>query len=195
VGILKTVVDTPTKPIRAPAIDVSCHGTLIVGGRILDEQALEQAAQAQVRGIIAGSVRAELHPLLGSLPFPVLITEGFGNWPMSRQVFSLLESHAGREAMVSADTRNRWDVRRPEVIIPLHAEEDVPLEDAAPQPLQPGMQVRATRAPYLGIVGSVRNMPTLPQPVESGVRLPVAEVDLGKNEPVQIALANLEVIR
>ena len=194
-GILKVLVDNPQRPLRARSIDVSCHGTLVVGGWVLDEKALEQAVEAKVRGVIVGSVNADLCPFIASLPFPVIVTEGFGTMPMSQQVFSLLHSHVGREAMLSADTRTRWGARRPEVLIPLRAEEDLPAEEPGPVPLRVGDQVRALRAPCLGAIGTVIELPDLPQMLESGARLPVAVVDLEAEEPVLIPLSNLEVLR
>jgi uncharacterized membrane protein YvlD (DUF360 family) len=199
-GILKVLVDSPQKPLRAHAIDVSCHGTVVVGGRILDEKALEQAVEAKVRGVIAGSVNADLRPLLQSLPFPVMITEGFGSLPISQPIFSLLHSNMGREVMLSADVETRWGARRPELVIPLRAEQTMPKEEAGPLALQVGMQVRVLRAPYMGALGTVADLPQLPQTVESGARLRVAEVNLGNGATdtivaVQIPLANLELIR
>lgn len=194
-GVLKVLVDSPQKPLRARSIDVSCHGTLIVGGRILDEKAFEQAIEAKVRGVIAGSASADLRPTLEALPFPVVLTEGFGALPMSTPIFSLLHSNMGREAMLNADTQTRWDVKRPEVIIPLRSEEEPPLRDRNPVPLEEGMQVRVARAPYLGAIGTVTHLPPLPQTVESGARLLVAEVELEDQGPVLVPLANLEHIR
>ncbi len=193
-GVLKMLVDNPQKPLRARSIDVSCHGTVVVGGRILDEGALEQAVEANVRGIIVGGVNADLIPLLQSLTFPVLITEGFGTLPMTQQVFSLLHSNMGREVMLSADIQTRWGARRPEVLIPLRADEEMPHEETRIMPLKVGDQVRALRAPYLGAVGTVADLPALPQGVESGARMPVAEVDLEDGEQALIALANLELV-
>lgn len=194
-GILKMLVDSPLKPLRARSIDVSCHGTVIVGGRIIEEAALEQAVEARVRGIIAGGVNADLCPVLEALPFPVLITEGFGDLPMSQPVFSLLYSNMGREAMLSADTLTRWGARRPDVLIPLRADEEMPHEDTHIPPLEVGDQVRALRAPYLGSMGVVADLPTQPRVMESGARLPVAVVVLEDREQVSIPLANLELIR
>lgn len=194
-GVLKVVVDSPQKPLRPRSIDVSCHGTIVVGGWILDEKALEQAVEANVQGIIAGGVRSELCAWLEDLPFPVMITEGFGTLSMAEYVFSVLRSNAGREAMLSADTRTRWDIRRPEVVIPVRAEKEALSEDSSPEPLKAGMQVRLLRAPYLGAVGTVTALSTLPQLLESGARLPVAEVELEDEGLVQVPLANLELIR
>lgn len=193
-GVLKILADNPQRPLRARSIDVSCHGTVVVGGRLLDDKVLEQAVEAKVRGIIIGGVNAEMRPTLEALPFPVLITEGFGALPMSQQVFSLLHSNMGREAMLSGDTRTKWGARRPEVLIPLRADEQMPQEEASISPLQVGDQVRALRAPYFGAIGNVADIPVTPQVVESGARLRVAVVDLETGEQALIPLANLELI-
>lgn len=194
-GVLKVVEDNPQRPLRARSIDVSCHGTLIVGGRIVDKESLEQAVQAKVRGVIVGSVSSDLRSFLESLPFPVLLTEGFGAWPISQHVFSLLQASVGREAMLSADTQTRWGAKRPDLLIPLRAHEDHPRQDYQPVPLQVGAKVRALRAPYALAMGTVVDLPTAPQIVESGVRLPVAVVELDDGETARIPLANLELIR
>jgi hypothetical protein len=193
-GVLKVLVDSPQKPLRPRAIDVSCHGTVIVGGWILDEKVLEQAVEANVRGIIAGGAGSDLCPTLESLPCPVLLTEGFGPLPMSTQAYSLLTANAGREAVLSAETQTRLGARRPEVLIPLRADEEMPREETGLSPLTVGDQVRALRAPHLGVVGTVADLPALPQIVESGARLPVAMVDVEDEGQLTIPLANLEMI-
>jgi hypothetical protein len=194
-GVLKLLVDSPQSPLRASAIDVSCHGTVIVGGHIVDEKALEQAVEAQVRGAIAGSVSSTLCPFLESLPFPVLITDGFGNMSMSEPVFSLLHASMGREAMISTYRPGRWGGRRPEVIIPLRVEEEIPSEDTGPRPLKVGDQVRILREPHLGGLGTVERLPRLPHTVESGARLSVAEVKLQDGDTALVSLSNVELIR
>ena len=194
-GVLKMLVDNPQKPLRPRSIDVSCHGTVVVGGRLVDESALEQAVEAQVRGMVVGGVNANLRSKLQALPFPVIITGGFGTLPMAEKLFSLLEANKGREAIVSGDTHTRWDVKRPEIIIPLRSEEGLPGEKPAPLPLEIGMQVRVARAPHLDAIGTVTDLPPLAQPVNSGARMLVAEVDLDLEEPIQVPLANLEIIR
>jgi len=192
-GVLKIMVDSPEKPLRARAIDVSCQGTLIVGGRITGEEVLEQATEAKVRGIIVGSARADLRPALEVLPIPVMLTEGFGTLPLSQPAYSLLQSSMGREAGLDAETRTRWDVKRPEMIVPWQPT----ASDASPQPeaipLEEGVMVRIARGPHMGATGTVTHIPARPQVVESGARLPVAEVEVD-GDPVAVPLANLELI-
>lgn len=194
-GVLKVLVDSPGKLLRARAIDVSCHGTIVVGGSGLDEKALDQAVEAKVKGLVIGSIGADLRARLQDLPYPVIITEGFGSYPMSDAAFALLQANAGREAMIDATTQVRWGARRPEIIIPIRSDEGPPAEAAGPVTLQPGMRVRALRAPYLGVVGTVVGLPGRAQVMESGSRLPVAEVAPAEAPPLLIPVANLELIR
>ena len=193
-GVLKVLVDGPRKPLRARAIDVSCHGTVVAGGNGLDDKALEQAVAAQVRGIIVGSINVDLCPLLKSLPFPLIITEGFGSYPMSQAIFSLLQANAGREVMLQADTRVRWGAKRPEIVIPIHAEGVIAAEGQSAVDLETGAQVRGLRVPYLGMIGTVTDLPASPLTVDSGTRLPVAEVAFEEAEPILVPIANLELI-
>jgi hypothetical protein len=194
VGVLRVVADSPQKPLRPRSIDVSCHGTIIVGGRLLDEAVLTQAVEAKVRGLIVGGANANLIQVLESLPFPVVITEGFGTLPVSEPAFSLLHSNMGREVMLSATTRTRRDATRPEILIPLRAEEEMPGEDGKTQPLQVGDRVRALRAPYLGAMGTVTSFPERFQTLESGLRTRAAIVNLEDGDQVVLPLTNLEVI-
>jgi hypothetical protein len=194
-GVLKVLVDNPQKPLRTRAIDVSCHGTVVVGGRLMNQDVLEQAKEAKVRGMIVGSVDAAMRPFLESLTFSVMITEGFGDLPMSQNVFSLLHANMGREAILTADTQTRWGAERPEVLIPLRTEEALLPEQPMMEPLQVGQQVRVARAPYLGAIGTVADLPVAPESVESGARLPVAAVALEDEETIIVPLANLELIR
>jgi len=194
-GVLKVLVDSCRKPLRARSIDVSCHGTIVAGGSDVDDKALEQAVTAQVRGIIVGSINVNLRPMLKTLPFPVIITEGFGSYPMSEAIFPLLQSNAGREAMINADTQVRWGVRRPEIVIPVHADEAMVAGDQEAVDLRVGSQVRGLRAPHLGVIGAVTGLPASPLPVDSGTRLLVAEVAFEGAEPALIPIVNLELIR
>jgi hypothetical protein len=194
-GVLKVAVDRPQKPLLARYLDASCNGTLLVAGRILDRHAVEQAVEAKVRGIIVGSVAAELVPLLQSVPYPALITEGFGDLPMSQEVFALLRNSAGREAMLRTGAETGLSAKRPEVLIPLKVEGALPPETSGPPSFQVGVLVRGLRAPHFGTTGTVVGLPALAQVMESGVRLAVAEVErLKDGEVVPIPLTNLELV-
>ena len=193
-GVLKMLAEDPKEKLVAEAIDVGCHGSIIVGGSSVDEEALEQAEQMQVRGIVVGSIGADWRERASDLPFPVIATEGMGQVPMASVVFELLRSNVGREASISGVTRLRWGTVRPEIIIPLHERGATPPPQQLGGALEVGDQVRVIRQPHLGSVGQVVSLPSQPRAVDSGARLRGAEVELEEKGRVFVPYANLELI-
>jgi hypothetical protein len=193
-GVLKMLAEDPKEKLAAEAIDVGCHGSIIVGGSSVDEKVLEQAEQMQVRGIVVGSIGADLRERASDLPFPVIATEGTGQVPMTSVIFELLRSNAGREASISGVTRLRWGTVRPEIIIPLQRRGATPPPQQLGGALELGAQVRVIRQPYLGSVGQIVGLPDQPRVVDSGARLKGAEVELEKKGQVFVPYANLELI-
>jgi hypothetical protein len=194
-GVLKRLVKSPDKSLRARDIDPSCHGTIVIGGSEIDEAVLERAQELQVRGIVIGGLPPELIALVKRSPIPVIATEGIGTVPMSDPVFRLLTTNDGREASISGRVRTRWGVVRPEVVVTLPAE-SLPSSQVEPgTPLTGGARVRVVRAPYLGQVGTVVNLVDHPQHIETDARVRGAIVDLEQENSVFVPLANLEVLR
>lgn len=194
-GRIEIAAGDPGTPLHTQSLEDDFSGTLLVAGRLTSEGALRLAADLGVAGIIAGSVDASMQELLRTLPYPVLITEGFGPLPMCREAFSLLEACAECEAMIHAVPACSSGHGRPEVLIPLEGA-GLPAEALpAPRTLAVGLRVRGLRAPYLGATGTVVDLPTVPQMVESGARLPVARVSLDDGDSVWVPLANLELRR
>ncbi|MER3544038.1 MAG: hypothetical protein C4311_05365 [Chloroflexota bacterium] len=209
-GLLR-IVAGPDRLLEPGDIDVSCHGVIIVAGASLSEAALRQAQQMQVRGLILGSLPADLCEAVIDLPFPVMAVEGMGHRPMATATFELLKTHDGREATLIADMPGRWQPGRPEVIIPIPVVDAQPAalplakgkvigeQPAPPLALEPGARVRALRAPYAGAIGTVKKLYDRPRPLPTGSRLPGAEVDFGPttagaaaSETAFIPYANLE---
>lgn len=194
-GVLKRLVKSPDRSIRARDIDPSCHGTIVIGGSEINEAVLERAQEIQIRGIVTGGLSPELIPLVKRSPIPIVATEGIGAIPMSEPVFRLLTTNDGREASISGQIRPRWGVVRPEIVITLPAE-SLPSSQAQPgTPLTAGARVRIVRAPYLGQVGTVVTIVDHPRHIETDARVRGAIIDLEQQDPVFIPLVNLEVLR
>lgn len=193
-GVLKRIVKSPDKPLRPRDIDPSCQGTIIVGGVGLSESVLERAQELQVRGIVTGGLPPELLRHVKRFSFPVVITEGVGEVPMSTPIFRLLTTNDGREASISGRVKPRWGVMRPEVVIPLPAETVPSAQVQLRAPLAVGAQVRVVRAPYMGRVGTVVALPARDRRIETGARVRGAEVNLDQEASVFIPLVNLEVL-
>jgi len=195
-GVLRVVAEKREESLRGKHIDVACHGAIVVGGGTIEASALEQAQQLQVRGLIAGSMAGELRQQAVSLPFPIILTEGWGRVPMAEPIFTLLRGQSGREASISAETRARFGVRRPEILIPLPVESRPSPPPPPGAPLTVGAKVRVVRPPYLGAVGAVVAIPASARRVDSGVRMYGAEVDLGGEAgAVFVPYVNLELLR
>ena len=194
-GVLKKLVKSPDKTLRARDIDPSCHGTIVIGGAGFNAAVLERAQELQVRGIVTGSLPPELVPEVRRSPIPIVITEGIGASPMSEPFFQLLTTNDGREASISGKIKPRWGVVRPEIIIALPAESLTTTQAQPGMPLTVGARVRAVRAPYFGQVGTVVTLIDHPRHIETDAKVRGAEVDIGQQEPVFIPLMNLEALR
>jgi hypothetical protein len=194
-GVLKRAVEQPDQVLGADAVDPSCHGMILVGGAGIDGEALDQAMELQVQGIVVGGLSPELIPHAERLPFPVITTEGMGTVPMSEPIFDLLSTHDGRSASISSRFQARSPVVRPEIIIPLPGGEVPPAETELGAPLSEGARVRVTRAPHMGVAGTIVALPAHPRSIETGARVRGAEVDVGEGETIFVPLMNLEVLR
>lgn len=193
-GVIKILAESPESPIEAGMVDTSCHGAIIVGGSSISEEALNNAREIQVRGVVVGSVEARLIPYLETLSFPLIATEGIGNLAMSERAFAILQANASKEASLCAEMGGYWERKRPEIIIPAVGEEASLAEEKLETILKVGAQVRITRPPHLGKMGQVIAIPSLARAVESGARFRGAEVKLEGGEKVFVPWMNLELV-
>jgi len=147
-----------------------------------------------VRGLILGSMSASLIRIARSLSFPVLVVEGFGKQIMSSHAWTLLADHNGREAFVDARPPDRWESRRPEVIIPLPPSGGMPPVPSDGQPLTESKRVRLLRAPHAGAIGTVQHILPRTHVFPCGLQCHAARVEIeGQDEEVIVPVANLEI--
>jgi len=192
-GILRMMVESPDEPLTVASIDVDSQGYILVGGESIDQAALLRAAEVKVKGIIVGSIHARLIELEAKLPFPIIVTEGFGQIPMSAVIFDLLQSCDGEVACLSGSPHVRRAGERPEIVI-FAAARGQAVATSKSTTLHAGVAVRITREPYIGKVGTIKSLPNKPWTTESGIALPSAEVEINGMENVVVPIANLERI-
>ena len=191
-GVLKMLGEAPEGRLVPEAIDMGYHGAIVVVESWATKEGLGKAEEIGVRGVILGSLPSSLVGFLSSLSFPVMIMEGFGEVPMSRPLFSLLQQHAGREACMASGIPYGLRLLRPQVIIPFLRGEEAPRGEGPA--LKEGTLVRLVREPYLGKVGYVASLPLQKRRVEWGVEVEGVEVDLEEGKRVFVPLANLELL-
>ncbi len=194
-GVLRVVTESTGEPVKASSIDIQMHGSIVAGGGWITTSALEQAQQLQLKGLIAGSIEGDLIETALKMSFPILLTEGVGRFGMAAPIFELLQSQDGREVSISAQTRTRWGIMRPEILIPLPSDTRPPMPPAVGAPLTVGARVRVVRGPQIGQVGTVVSIPARAQRIDIGVRVHGADVQLKPDTTAFVPFANLELLR
>jgi len=167
-------------------------GQVIVVARLDQPELLERIEGLHVKGLIAGSMPAELCLRAESLSFPVIITDGIGGHAMARPIFELLKQSDEREATLFAGIEGGMN-DRPEVVI---VASDVP-KKGAPDPMEPlevGSSVRILRRPYSSQVGTVSRLYSRAQNTSIGTKAPGADVQLPDGQVVFVPYVNLEIM-
>ncbi len=213
-GIVFCPVAGPERPLRSSDLGADLAGKIVVGGSWAERDAwralAERGPEMGPRGLVVGSLRdSELRSYLGydlglaitgheDVPFPVIVTDGFGHIPMSAATFELLKSLEGCAASMTGRTQIRAGAVRPEIISPLG-------KDAPPVPpvgaasgaeageLKVGSRVRLIRHPHFGVVGRVAELPDGPAAIATGARVRVLVAELDGGERLLVPRSNVEL--
>lgn len=173
------------------SLDTSYKNELVVTKNPITSEVLTVAIAREFAGIIAPSVDATLLEAVMAAPFAIMLTQGFGQLRMSQTTALLLEELDGKQAMLDAVQLQRFSDRRPELIVNKKSGGEIP--DLDNTPLEVGMSVRVTRAPYAGEIGKIVEIPIQPIMIENGLRVRGAIVDVLREEYAEVPLASLEL--
>ncbi len=128
-GTIHVAVQTPADRIKTEDIGWDMKGHILVVGKGMTRKALERARDVGVRGVVTGSMDdAELAAFLGreiglaitgqeQAGLTVVVTDGFGDMPMSENIFALLKEHQGHVASLNGTTHIRAESIRPEIFV------------------------------------------------------------------------------
>lgn len=192
-GFLQMVGNAASDVLTADQIDMSLRGAILVAGSCEQRQALDLAAQVPIRGLVLGSLAIRLVPLAQKMPYPILLTEGFGKTPMNADAFKLLSNHNTEPATLNAQVSDALNGDRPEVIIPL---KDVghPPQAVATQNFHVGHSVRVLSGLDKGQIGEITALLPPSTLFPSGIRAASAEVALAGGQREDYPLVNLELL-
>ena len=193
-GVMRLVSRGPGDRLQTDQLDINLRGAVLIAGVCDHPAPLHQATELSVRGVVLGGMSAELIPMTKRLPYPVLVTEGFGPLAMSSAVYTLLSTNAGREAALDGRMADPFTGEKPEIIIPLPS----PQRTNLPQdiiPLAAGVRVRVLRKPYHGSVGQVREVIPSAVSYPSGLLAASVKVDLDETGPRVVPQADIEIIQ
>ncbi len=192
-GILFNMADTGESELLVENLDVSLRGSILLAGHVRSAAVLKDAAELPVRGLILGSMSSTLVGAASQMPYPILLLEGFGNRPISSNIFKLLTTNTKREVTVMAEVFDRTKGSRPELVIPLPVSQE-PAEPRDLDTFAPGQQVRIhslTEAARLGTIEQLRpGLSLLP----NGVSARAAMVRLDSGQQMLVPLSNMEVL-
>ena len=207
-GTIRMAAKSHEQELIADMITPDMKDCIIVGGGRVWHEAIERAREVGAAAVVAGGIDDEdLREVLGydlgvaitgteQIGLTVIVTEGFGDIAMAERTFNLLRSREGDFASVNGATQIRAGVMRPEIVIPLSADEkkQEPEVEHYGGLLELGRPVRIIRDPYFGLIGEVAALPPEPQVLGSGSMARVLEVKLDSGECVIIPRANVELI-
>lgn len=190
-GPLTLAVSHPETPLDPAMIDADSAGRVIIGGAWASAEAITRARAVGVAGIVVGGLHARdltdfaglqhRRSLLGTAapPFAVLALDGFGRSGMDPARFAWLQAHADRSVTILGDQRRLL------------------VYDASPAPERTvraavGDRVVVVTGPGRGQVGLLREVPSQPMAIGSGISALCGLVRLDAGRTVTVALANLE---
>ena len=209
VGNLIIAVSSSSDELTAEHILPEHRDKILVGGSLVTTEAIQQAIQHGVRGIVAGGIDdADLRELLGyelgvaitgseEIGITLVVTEGFGSIAMAEQTFALLKAREDMKTSINGATQIRAGVVRPEIVIPIAPETSQTsseARDAAEGILEVGSSVRIIREPYFGKLGRVTELPVELQNLETEAQVRVLRVELENGQQTTLPRANVEAI-
>ena len=206
-GELRVLVDNREDELTSEMIPGDVKGAVIVGGSFISLEAYKKAISVGAAAVVAGGFNYhDLKDVLGytlgvaitgseNLGTSLILTEGYGRIPMGNRCFELLQQHNGKFTSVNGSTQIRAGVIRPEIVIPLTADDskESRSDKDTTSGISAGSLVRVIRAPYFGDIGTVVSLPSELQQMESETMVRVAEVEIG-GETLVIPRANLEMV-
>lgn len=192
-GNLQLQADNPLHQLTADQIDMSLRGVILLAGHCGQRQALELAGQVPIRGLVLGSMATRLLPVAEKMSYPIVVIEGFGQYPMNMDAFKLLGNHNGASATLNAQRGDRYTGERPELIIPVK-DAGRPPQPIRTQTFRLGQNVRVLSGEYKSALGEITALWPTAMLFAGGMRAPAAEVDLASGGHIRVALANLELL-
>lgn len=206
-GELVILTESREDELTADMIKTEHAGKVLVGGSFLSLAAYKKALSMKVAGVVVGGFNYfDLEEILGytlgvaitgseDLVTSLVLTEGYGEIRMGSRTFNLLKQHSGKFTSINGATQIRAGVIRPEIVIPLDAQDIKGDAQSAKvnEGIQAGSLVRVIRAPYFGRIGTVTSLPSPLQKMESETMVRVAEIKID-DQILTIPRANLEMV-
>ncbi len=193
-GSLVSFTSSPEEPLTT-AIVKNKHNNIVSFAAWCEDPALfDLAIEKEWKGMIFGSLPAKLILQINKLPFPVLLTEGFGKVPINTFTYELLASHLGRSISIDALKPSSRSIERPDFFIKTRNDEIKPNPFEQENVLEIGSRVRILQGKYLGVTGTIaENIVTDLTLFPNNIKSQSVLVNLPDSNKVAFPLANIDV--
>lgn len=205
-GDIKVLVKNRNSELTEEMLNESLAGKIIVGGGFVSLNTFKRAMELKISGIVVGGFNYyDLESILGytlgvaitgseNIATSLIVTEGYGEIPMSPQTFNLLKKHNNNFASINGATQIRAGVIRPEIVIPNNSETSAnEISNVLIKGIQINSLVRVIREPYFGLMGKVIDLPAKLQKMDSETMVRVAIIDVN-GDKITVPRSNLEMV-
>ncbi|MBK9122059.1 MAG: hypothetical protein IPM16_02915 [Chloroflexi bacterium] len=194
IAVLRGEASTALEDLDADQFSSPFHNVIVVVRRGITQRMINAARNLGVSGLVGPSMPVSLLGHALGQPFPIMLTEAFGETRVNRTLNQWLIEHEGSQVVLDAFEPTPWDTRRPEIVMTIAPKPgETPVRPNLMLTLRPGMTVRVIGAPYTGMSGVVLNLPSDPVLLDNGMRFVCAQVELSSGERIFAPLANIEV--
>jgi len=174
--------------LSADLLRPNLAGKLVVSGSSVTGEALCRAQALEIGGIVAGSV---LSRDLESAQIPIMVTEGFGQIPISSVIWDFIKKVEARHCYLSPSGRY---LAVPELGKDSRAAASSVSPPSEEVDLKEGMLVKVFSWPYFGLEGKVVSISREPCPLKSGLNSKVVVVDIPQKGEVSLPILNIGVL-
>lgn len=206
-GVITPLAVARDAVVRPEDLPVDCRGKILIGGKCPTPVTLAEAQRRGAVGFVVGSIDDRtLASYVGfdvgvavtgdeGVTMSLIITEGFGEIPISERITELFKPLAGYQASVNGTTQVRAGAVRPEIIVPGALDvESATATDVLARGLTLGATVRLIRFPFFGLQGQVTELPHSLERIETGAHARVLRVKLADGPVVTVPRANVELL-
>ncbi len=191
-GSLAILAKTPQHVLSPSQLNASLKGALVLAGHCETREALAQAVDVSIGGLVLSSLNPAVIEMAVSIPFPVMVLEGFGKHPFNTSLFQALAELQPVEAILNTEKNLLYQQTSPELLIPVPAGQELSLEQGMREAAV-GDRVRVATSLYLGKSGTLVKVGESTR-LPNGIWAETGILRLDSGDSLCLPLVNLEII-
>ncbi|RLD03606.1 MAG: hypothetical protein DRI65_12580 [Chloroflexota bacterium] len=192
-GVVQPTSNDLLKELVVEQLNIGFRGAIITAGFCRSPEVLEAAGIVPVKGLILGSMSANLIPLAKKMDYPIMIVDGFRETPMNKAAEKILIENKDKNIALNAQELDTFQGNFPEGIISQSSTSEPDLPSEA-ETLKAGKKVIIINGPQAPQIGEIEKIISGKQVLSNGVETQLAEVTLANEKSTIIPLTNLEII-